>query len=184
MKYILDTKAQPATLKSYLHKHCYSYTVDLYNGNLSDVKVTDMQHKIRFPTIRNGKLFGFPDDQNGNINSKKLFEISLIDGSKIKHEVKGEIDRRDGTYFHPSLWINDKLLVGILDVFDYVPNIYKFDILQMKWEKTTIEVEGGIESMTLTDGLLIVHAYSPKDKLDSSGDDDRDKEFNQFIYRF
>ncbi|KAI6219648.1 hypothetical protein M3Y95_01088900 [Aphelenchoides besseyi] len=32
----------------------------------------------------------------------------------------------------------------------------------MKWEKTKIEVEGRIETMTAADGLLVVHAFSRK----------------------
>ncbi|KAI6172567.1 hypothetical protein M3Y98_00987500 [Aphelenchoides besseyi] len=183
INYILNTEVQPATLNAYLSNRFYSYTADLNNGNLSDVKVTNMAYHIWSPVVSDGKLFGFPVEET-RINTKMLYEISLIDGSKTEHKVKEDIIVEVRNRFIPALWTKNKLLVRVYDRNNDVSSILKFDISQMKWEKTTIQVEGRIESMTLTDGLLIVHAYSSKDKLDSSIDVHRDKESNQFIYRF
>ncbi|KAI6172529.1 hypothetical protein M3Y98_00983200 [Aphelenchoides besseyi] len=63
LNYTLDTQAQPPTLNTYSIDRFYSHTVDLGNGNLSDVKVTNMPHEISSPIVRDGKLFGFPVDE-------------------------------------------------------------------------------------------------------------------------
>ncbi|KAI6214770.1 hypothetical protein M3Y94_00307800 [Aphelenchoides besseyi] len=63
-----------------------------------------------------------------------------------------------------SLWADGKLLVGAFDYSNKMSTVHKFDISQMKWEKTKVEVEGRIRSMSLTDAVLHVHALvSPID---------------------
>ncbi|KAI6228539.1 hypothetical protein M3Y95_00632800 [Aphelenchoides besseyi] len=159
--FTLDPHAQPATLTgmSTSGKWCHSYIVDLSNGNLSDVTVTEMQHDIWSPMIRNGKLFGFPytDDVYQLVNAKKFWEISLVDGSKIEYKIE-EKTNIEISIFSSSCWNNDQILVESYDYDNEVSTVYKFDISQMKWEKTTIEVKGRIQAMTVDDGLLIVQA--------------------------
>ncbi|KAI6217516.1 Protein held out wings-like, protein [Aphelenchoides besseyi] len=147
----LNTQAQPPTLTHYWDSLYYSCTVDLANGNLSEVKVTNMHHNLWSPIIRDGKLFGFPDDPNRGVNVNKMFEISLVDGSTIEHEIENENNIEVVNYIDSSFWINDKLLVEVIDWHSGVSTVYKFDITQMKWESTKIEVEDDIKSMTLTD---------------------------------
>ncbi|KAI6178831.1 hypothetical protein M3Y98_00544300 [Aphelenchoides besseyi] len=147
------TRTQPTTLNAYLTDRSYTYTVDLTNGILSEVKVADIPHDLWSPIVRDGKLFGFPVDENTIVNTKTLYEISLIDGSKTEHKVKEEID----------VEIRNSL---------------------MKWERTNNEVDGRIESMTLTDGLLIVYAFNWNNELEPFGYAAREKEFNEAIYRF
>ncbi|KAI6214768.1 hypothetical protein M3Y94_00307600 [Aphelenchoides besseyi] len=154
----LDTQTQPATLRYQLDTRLFSYMVDLDNGNLSELNVINMHYEIWSPILRNGKLFGFPVDNRTRINTKKLFEISLIDGSKIEHEVedKSNMEIRDKQC--DSLWADGKLLVGAFDYSNKMSTVHKFDISQMKWEKTKVEVKGRIKSMSLTDAVLHIHA--------------------------
>ncbi|KAI6214893.1 hypothetical protein M3Y94_00321800 [Aphelenchoides besseyi] len=117
-----------------------------------------MHYKIWSPIFRNGKLFGFPVENKARINTKKLFEISLIDGSKIEHEVEDKSNMEIRTISCKFLWANDKLLVGVFDYYNNMSTVHKFDISQMKWEKTKIEVKGYITSMSFIDAVLHVHA--------------------------
>ncbi|KAI6218327.1 hypothetical protein M3Y95_01178200 [Aphelenchoides besseyi] len=159
----LDTQAQPATLTSSLGKWCHSYIVDLSNGNLSDVTVTRTQHDIWHPILRNGKLFGFPyTDDEYLVNTKKFWEISLVDGSKIEHTIEEKNNIEILTCSSPC-WNNDQILVVSYDDRNEVSTAYKFDISQMKWEKTTIEVEGTIKAMTVDDGLLTIRTKNYSD---------------------
>ncbi|KAI6235133.1 hypothetical protein M3Y95_00018800 [Aphelenchoides besseyi] len=153
----LDTQTQPATLRFQLDTRLFSYIVDLANGNLSEPNVINMHYKIWSPIFRNGKLFGFPVDDRTRINTKKLFEISLIDGSKIEHEVEDKSNMEIKNNCCDSLWANDKLLVGAFDYYNKMSTVHKFDISQMKWEKTKIEVKGRIRSMSFIDAVLHVH---------------------------
>ncbi|KAI6194663.1 hypothetical protein M3Y96_01148400 [Aphelenchoides besseyi] len=177
LHFTLNTRAQPTTLNAHSIHHLYSHTVDLANGNLSELKVTNMPYDLWSPTVRDV-------DEKTIVNTKTLYEISLIDASKTEHEVKEEINVEIRNSLVPSLWTNTKLLTRIFDRNTYVSTVVKFDISQMKWEKTTIEVEGRIESMTLNDGLLIVYAFNWKNELEPFGYDAREMEFRQVIYRF
>ncbi|KAI6228251.1 hypothetical protein M3Y95_00602900 [Aphelenchoides besseyi] len=154
----LYTQAQSAILEGFSDRHFHSSNVDLATGRLSVLNSIDMQYKIWSPIRRNDKLFGFPYENETHINTKKLYELTFIDGSKIEHEIeeKNKVEIEVG--WCSSLWIDDQLLVGVYDPHKYVSTVYKFDISQMKWTKTTIEVKNKIEAMTVDDGLLIVHA--------------------------
>ncbi|KAI6194648.1 hypothetical protein M3Y96_01146900 [Aphelenchoides besseyi] len=123
-----------------------------------------MQHNIWSPIAGNGRLFGFPVDNINRVNTRKLYEFSLVDGSKIEHEVEENIDKEIRMDLVPSVWTNDKLLVGVFDYSNEFSTVYKFDVLLKKWEKTKIEVNGPILSMTEADGILIVHALDDQIK--------------------
>ncbi|KAI6172239.1 hypothetical protein M3Y98_00951000 [Aphelenchoides besseyi] len=183
LDYTLDTRAQPTTLNAHSIHHLYSHTVDLTTGVLSEVNVTNIPHDLWSPMTRDGKLFGFAIDEKAIVNTKMLYEVSLIDGTKIEHEVKEEMDVLYYVLQVPSLWINNQLLAPLFDRNNYISTILKFDILQMKWEKTDIELEGRIRLMTVANGLLIVHVLTCKDKSDPIGPFFLREEFNQ-IYRF
>ncbi|KAI6197209.1 hypothetical protein M3Y94_01197400 [Aphelenchoides besseyi] len=158
--FTLDPQSQPATLTGTSEKWCHSYIVDLSNGNLSDVTVTEMPHEIRYPIVRNGKLFGFAKADAYSINAKKLCEISLVDGSKIEHKIEDKNNIKISKYSYSFCWNNDQFLVESNNYCDIVATVHKFDISKMKWEKTTIEVKGRMNAMYLFNGQLIVEAHT------------------------
>ncbi|KAI6228312.1 hypothetical protein M3Y95_00609200 [Aphelenchoides besseyi] len=121
-----------------------------------------MQHELWHPILRNGKLFGFPytDDVYHRVNAKKFWEISLVDGSKIEHTIEEKNNMKISISASSFCWNNDQMLAESRDYDNKVSTVYKFDISQMKWEKTTIEVEGIIRAMTVDDGLLTIRAES------------------------
>ncbi|KAI6221707.1 hypothetical protein M3Y95_00990500 [Aphelenchoides besseyi] len=143
-----------------------SWTIDMSNGNLSEPKRNNLRDSIWPSMIADGKLFGFAVDQNLIVNPNKLCEVSMVDGTKIEHEIEEKENMEISYYSTPYLWTNGQLLVGIEQHnLCTVSAIFKFDIARMKWEKTGIEVDGKIESMIVNDGMLIVYAFSPKNGL-------------------
>ncbi|KAI6197338.1 hypothetical protein M3Y94_01212100 [Aphelenchoides besseyi] len=155
-----DTRTQPPTLTGFLGFNLCSYTVDVANGNLSEANVINMHHDLWSSIFRNGKLYGFAFAQDWGINTNNLLEISLVDGSKIEHKIEDLINIGIRYDLVSSLWINNNFLVGVHDEGNEISTVYKFDISRMKWEKTTIEVEGRMESINIVNGSLIVQAYS------------------------
>ncbi|KAI6208485.1 hypothetical protein M3Y96_00120300 [Aphelenchoides besseyi] len=140
------------------------------NGRFLHQNTINLGQKISFPSLQNGKLFGwlmidspvFPS----SMDQAKFIEVSLADGSTKQHNIeeKNRLTERVDE-FSRTVWIEDKFLIGLYNLDDDVSTIVQFDASKKEWKTTEMETEGEITEMSTTDGLLIVNSKKPGNKL-------------------
>ncbi|KAI6178329.1 hypothetical protein M3Y98_00489100 [Aphelenchoides besseyi] len=133
--------------------------INFDDNQLSLGGTTEVPFTLHFPMKLDNKLYGFRADDM--VNAHQLVEFSLADGTQTVHNI--EIGNRTSKYTAHT-WCANKLLVAQFNKSAGTSSISGFDLVDLKWQETKLEVKGKVRNLSLVGSSLIVFAYVKKSR--------------------
>ncbi|KAI6224732.1 hypothetical protein M3Y95_00783600 [Aphelenchoides besseyi] len=139
------------------HPRCS--TIRITDSNLSVTNVCTLPFDVQFPTVRDNTLYAFCSNNDSLITTTKLLEFSFIDGTFNVHMIEKK-DQLKVLSINKQvfLWINDKLFIANYNFSSDISTIVEFDLANMRWTKTNMEVKGTVTKISITGKVLTVHS--------------------------
>ncbi|KAI6224716.1 hypothetical protein M3Y95_00782000 [Aphelenchoides besseyi] len=132
-----------------VHDGRVPYVVDTSDG------MKTLPFKLHYPTVRNNRLFGFRRGVR-EVDTTKLVEVSLTDGTKMEREIKNRDYLQINTNPFTYAWSKNTLFAVHFDQNSDLSTIVRFDLRELKWTTTNMEVKGTASELSIAGCVLTV----------------------------
>ncbi|KAI6210392.1 hypothetical protein M3Y96_00323300 [Aphelenchoides besseyi] len=132
-------------------------TINLDDDNIRLENAIQIPRKLRFPRLCGSKLYGF--NEINPLDANTLVEFSLTDQTLKEHKIeqRNQLNQMVN-YLSEYIWVNNKLLLAPFDEEGKTTTmLLQFDLVDMKWTKTNMEVKGTVSNFAHTADHLIVY---------------------------